>query len=271
MKQTVICNIFYISTLSFAGLFVINFSVHAQSQTELLRNQNINYWSMEDQLQRRQLEQWNPVLKIIFQSKVICDNSLVSIRDCHIINQTKNMGTVTDANGDFKITADVNDSITFSALGYESLTIVLSESMYNFGYIIKLKPAAYELDELTVKPYSLNMMPISRFEIYTPPLPNQGGVNLLPVPVHPVTSLYNRFSIEGRQKRHNKQVFEETAEYIRIGEKFNGYMVSQITGLKDDELIKFMSFCNFSNDFLLNYSPETIRRAIRQKYAEFLQ
>ena len=54
-----------------------------------------------------------------------------------------------------------------------------------------------------------------------------------------------------------------------IDEKFNGEMVAQLTGLQDDELVKFMSFCNFSTDFILNYSPETIRREIRKKYQEY--
>jgi len=202
---------------------------------------------------------------------VVCDSSFISISNCHIINKTKGTGTVTDANGNFKITAEVNDSISFSALGYETITIVLTESMYNFGYIISLKPKAYELEELTITPFSLNLPSISRFEIYTPPLPNQGGINLLPTYVSPITTLFNIFSREGRQKRHYQSVRNGTAEYVLIGEKFNGEIVSQITGLKDNELIRFMSFCNFSNDFLLNYSPETIRRAIRQKYTEFVE
>ena len=215
------------------------------------------------------MEQWNPTINIIFQSKVVSDSSFSTIGDCHIINKTQNTGTVTDAYGEFKITANVNDSITFSALGYEKLTIVLSESMYNYGYIVILKPKAYELEEVTVTPFRLNLPTISKYEIYTPPLPNQGGINI-PTGVNPVTAIYNIFSKEGKQKKYYKSVIDETAEYIRIGEKFNAQMVAQITGLEDDELIKFMSFCDFSKDFILNYSPETIKRVIRKKHEEFV-
>ena len=259
-----------IITLSLAGFFVF-LPCFAQSQTDLLKNQNLNYWSGYDQLIRIQNSRLIPDFNFLFQSKVVCDSSLNPVRDCHIINTTQRTATVTDAFGDFKISAGINDSITFSALGYEKLTITLTGSMFSYGYIVKLKPIAYDISEVTITPFSLNFPSVSRFEIYTPPLPNQGGVNLLPAPVSPVTALYNRFSKEGRQRRYYKSVLDGNADFMLIGEKFNGSMVAQITGLKDDELIAFMSFCKFSNDFLLNYSPETISRAIKRKYAEFVE
>jgi len=181
------------------------------------------------------------------------------------------MGTVSDAYGDFKITANVGDSISFSALGYEKLTIVIDELMYNYGYIVKLKPITYELSEVIVKPYQLDLPPISKWEVYTPRLPNQGGINipLSGALASPVTYFYLLLSKEGKQGRYHKKITEGTADFMLIGEKFNGEMVAQLTGLKDDELIRFMSFCNFSSDFLMNYSPETIKREIRKKYQEY--
>ena len=232
------------------------------------QDSNMKFWSQQEQSRRNMLRNYQPEINIIFQSRVVSDSSLISIRDCNIVNVTQRYGTTSDAYGDFKITASVNDSISFSALGYEKRTIVLTESMYNYGYVVELKPKAYELNEVTIQHYRFDFKPPSRFEIYTPPLPNQGGINI-PISISPVTALYNLLSVEGKQKRYHISVVEGTAEYIRVGEKFNGEMVAQITGLKDDELIKFMTFCNFSNEFLLNYSQETINRAIRQKYKEW--
>ena len=208
----------------------------------------------------------------IFRSRVLEDSSFDPIRGCHIINKTQRTGTVSDANGDFRITANIGDSISFSALGYETLTIALSYSMYDYGLIINLKPTAYEMEEVTIRPIIEKPL-ITKWEIYTPPLPNQGGINI-PISgplANPVTSLYSRFSKEGKQKRYYDSVINGTADFMVIGEKFNGLIVAQITGLKDDELIGFMSWCKFSNDFLLNYSLETIRRAIRTKYQEYTQ
>jgi hypothetical protein len=250
--------------LALTGLFV-HAPCHAQSR------QNLDYWENEYALRKLHFSQMRTDINFIFQSRVVCDSSFTSIQGCHIVNVTQNTGTVSDAYGDFKITANVGDSISFSALGYEKATIVLAESMYNYGYIVKLKPKAYELSEVTVTPFRIDLPKISKYEIYTPPLPNQGGVNLLPVEVNPITFFYNKYSREGKQKRYYKTVIDGTADYMRIGEKFNGVIVAQITGLKDDELVKFMSYCNFSNDFILNYSLETIKRAIKQKFQEWLR
>lgn len=268
MKQAINKHVVIILVLA---LLYLPCNAQNRSHIDQLRNQNLNHWLINDEAQRNRLSQLSPTINFIFESRVECDVNSSPIRDCHVFNKTKGTVTVTDVFGNFRITADINDSITFRVLGYETRTIALTESMYNFGYIIRLKPTAYELEELTVTPFNLNLPTISRFEIYTPPLPNQGGINLLPVRVSPITALYNRFSREGRQQRHFQSVLDGTAEHIIIGEKFNGEMVSQITGLKGDELIRFMSFCNFSRDFLLNYSVETIRRAIRQKFAEFVE
>ena len=259
--------------LCFAVLVLSGLLVHlpgrAQIHTGSLKNQNLDYWSGTDQLRRQQFSHATVDINYIFRSRVVNDSTLGSIRDCHIINKTQNMGTVSDAYGDFKITANVNDSISFSAIGYERITIALTDSMFTYGYIIKLKPATYELEEVTIQPLIVKPL-ITKWEVYTKPLPNQGGINI-PTGISPITALYNRFSKEGKQKRYFQKVSEGTADFMLIGEKFNGEMVSQITGLRDDELIKFMSYCSFTNDFLMNYSPETIKREIRKKYHEYAE
>ena len=251
-----------------AVLALVSFLVHLPCRAQ---DSNIEYWSKSEQSQRMQYARVSVDFNFVFQSRAVSDSTFNPIWGCHIINKTQGMATVSDANGDFKISANVGDSISFSSIGYENLTIVFTESMYNYGYIIKLKPKAYELDEVIIQPFQIELPAISKYEIYTKPLPNQGGINI-PLPealAHPITALYNRYRKEGKQKRYYSSVKEGTADYMLIGEKFNGNMVSQLTGLKDDELVAFMSFCNFSNDFLMNYSLETIKRAIKGKYEEY--
>jgi hypothetical protein len=260
-------HIVYLVVLALAGLFV-----HLPCQAQ---DSNMKFWADQKQIQRQLLSQVRIDFNFIFRSRVESDSTFRNItisypiRGCHIINVTQRMGTVSDANGDFKITANINDSITFSALGYEPLSIILTESMYDYGYIVKLKPTIYELEEVTIQPL-LEKPTISKWEVYTPPLPNQGGINI-PTGVSPITALYNLFSKEGKQQKYYRKMIEGNADFMLIGEKFNGELVAQLTGLKDDELVKFMSYCNFSKDFLMNYSPETIKRAIKRKYQEYTE
>jgi len=251
----------YLVVLVITSLF-FHLPCHAQDS-------NTQFWLNQKQTQRQLLSQWKPDFNYIFRSRVVIDGSLDPVKDCHIINKTQRTATISDGFGDFRINANINDSIIFSALGFETLTIVMTEMMYDYGQIIKLKPTTYELEEVVIQPLVEKPI-VTKWEVYTPPLPNQGGINI-PTGINPVTMIYNLFSKEGKQKKYYKKLIENEADFMLIGEKFNGPVVAQITGLKDDELIKFMSWCNFSKDFLLNYSPETIKRAIRTKYQEYTE
>ena len=251
----------YMSYVLLLTGFLIHLPCYAQDS-------NMKYWSNQRQAQRYRLSQTSVNINYIFRSRVVNDSTLSAIPNCNIINKTQQTGTMSDAYGDFKITANVNDSIYFSAIGYETLTIAITDSMYTYGHIIKLKPATYVLPEIVIHPF-LELPAISKWEIYTRPLPGQGGINI-PTGISPITFLYDQFSKEGKQKRYYKKLIDGTADFLLIGEKFNGEIVSQITGLRDDELVRFMSWCNFSNDFLMYYSPETIKREIRRKYQEYL-
>ena len=253
------------SCMSYGLLAVFLFLSPCRAQ-----DSNMEYWSRMKQVQRYRLAQATVDFNYVFLSRVVNDSTLASVSNCNIINKTQHTVTMSDVYGDFRITANVNDSISFSALGYKSLTIALSDSMFTYGHIIKLKPTVYVLKEVVIHPY-IELPTISKWEIYNKPLPGQGGINLLPTEISPITFFYNLWSKEGKQLRYHQKLIEGTADFMILGEKFNGEMVSHLTGLKDDELVKFMSYCNFSNEFLLNYSPETIKREIRRKYKEYME
>jgi hypothetical protein len=217
-------------------------------------------------------------------------DTAVTIPNCHIVNKTQNMGTISDEYGIFTITANVGDSIWFSTLGYARITIAVHDSMYSNNRVVKLKPIVYLLSEVEIGLLStydrfkrdvlsreaeeaIKMSPfISQYDVYTPPLPNQGGVNIpLGVMANPITFLYSLWSTEGKQFRHYQSIIEGSAEFMIIGEKFNGFIVRELTGFENDELVKFMSYCKFSKEYLLMASEIDIRREIMRKYREYVK
>ena len=226
--------------------------------------------------------------KYRFMARLIDADTAVSIPNCHIINKTQNLGTVSDEFGNFTVTANVGDSIMFSSIGYVRMTIAVHDSMYTSNRIIRLKPAIYILTELDIgilstydrfkrdilskeaqEAYKLSDQ-VSQYDVYVPPLPNQGGFNV-PLAVSPITFLYNLWSKEGKQYQYYQSVINGTAEFIIIGEKFNGLLVKELTGFENDELIKFMSFCMFPKEYLLFASEMEIQREIMRKYREYIK
>ena len=233
--------------------------------------------------------QWNDPrkdYKYRFMAKLMDADTAISIPNCHIINKTQNLGTVSDEFGIFTVTANIGDSIMFSSIGYVRTTIAVHDSMYTNKHIIKLKPAIYVLTALDIgilstydrfkrdflsreaeEAYKMSAH-VSQYDVYVPPLPNHGGINV-PLEVSPITFLYNLLSKEGKQYQHYQSLINGTAEFIIIGEKFNGLLVKKLTGFENDELIKFMSFCKFTKAYLLVASEMEIQREIMRKYREY--
>jgi hypothetical protein len=67
----------------------------------------------------------------------------------------KNIGTVTDLNGKFKLLVDSkydNDTILFSIIGYKPLLIKISDLRINVDNEVFLEERAYEITEVLIKP-----------------------------------------------------------------------------------------------------------------------
>jgi hypothetical protein len=222
-----------------------------------------------------------------FTAKVMDADTAVMIPNCHIINKTQNLGTISDEFGFFTVTANTGDSIMFSVIGYARVTIAAHDSMYTNNRIVRLKPTAYVLSEVDIgilsnydrfkrdilsreaeEAYRMATS-VNQYEVYVPSLPNQGGIRV-PLSVSPITFLYNLLSREGKQYDYYMSVIRGTAEFIIIGEKFNGALVKELTGFENDELIKFMSYCMFTREYLLAASEMEIQRAIMYKYREYV-
>ena len=79
------------------------------------------------------------------------------IADVHVMNTSRNRATITNANGEFAISAGLNDTILFSAVQYKKKTLVVSAAMLDSKQIIvTLEEFVNELDEVVLRPYDLS-------------------------------------------------------------------------------------------------------------------
>ncbi|MEY8847817.1 carboxypeptidase-like regulatory domain-containing protein [Psychroserpens sp. XS_ASV72] len=69
----------------------------------------------------------------------------------HIINKTKNRFTITNDEGEFRIPAQVNDTILFSAIQYEPKEVVVTPEIIQTKFItVNMSDKINELDEVVV-------------------------------------------------------------------------------------------------------------------------
>lgn len=74
----------------------------------------------------------------------------------NVLNITINRGTITDIDGFFKITANVNDTLVFSAVQFLKKEVLVTKEMLQQDLLkITLEDALTELDEVVVTPYNL--------------------------------------------------------------------------------------------------------------------
>ena len=107
-----------------------------------------------------------------------------SLYQMFVINLNKVEGTITNKDGEFEISAQVNDTLFFSYLGFKSIKIRVTNDLIKFqNSKIKLTELAYALEEVVVSPYQLTgyleidarNIPLSKTYRYNiPGLPTRG-------------------------------------------------------------------------------------------------
>lgn len=75
----------------------------------------------------------------------------------NIVNYTKKIGTTNDDKGYFEIPASINDSIIFSSVQYEIVSLIVGDfDINNQDFRIKLTPVVRKLDQVNVSDVNLS-------------------------------------------------------------------------------------------------------------------
>ncbi|WP_420315990.1 carboxypeptidase-like regulatory domain-containing protein [Ekhidna sp.] len=192
------------------------------------------------------------------------------IHGAHIINLITKKFTISDVDGRFAIPASTGDTLLITHVGYQSLRIVVSESMPNE---FKLAQEIKMLEEVQV-----NIFPeYQRFKqmiIDTQPVDSSLEVfGMAAIPLEYFTrkeitekdlqqpvfgpSVAIGFDLEpltkrGKEKKKLQKILERR-ELERVAyRKFNRDWVAEQTKLTGDDLTDFISFCDFSIEYLAN-------------------
>ncbi|MUU76890.1 hypothetical protein [Winogradskyella endarachnes] len=72
------------------------------------------------------------------------------VKNIKIYNKTQNRLTLSNANGDFSIQAEINDSISFESLFYHSKTVILKDFHFNGVAVFELDEILNQLDEVEI-------------------------------------------------------------------------------------------------------------------------
>ncbi|MDR3047952.1 MAG: hypothetical protein LBU51_10175 [Bacteroidales bacterium] len=227
--------------------------------------------------------------RIAFKSRIYDGINFSPIAGVNIYNYNSKQYTFTDKEGNFTILAQENDTLIITKNIYKQSIIVLTRSdivgqfkeyyLYYKAILLRevniytLNPTyeGFKRDLAGLKLPSLNQEIGLTAEEKRKIAHENETANLLRYTniYHPITYLYNKFNkkVKARQLAYEMEQYED--EVAQLPNKYNRMLVSELTGLKDKELLDFMVYCRFSYYDLIRWTTEEIVRKIESKYLEY--
>ncbi len=214
------------------------------------------------------------------------------------------LGTISDTLGVFHLRVQQDDTLTFSALGYHAKTWALP---CVFGtenppfFHIELKEKSYKLKEVNVyafgtyeqfrnsfihlkleeknpinssiyqalKPYMRRVGEKNPVPLYL--RPKMDNLNVLNAIFRPASFVYCALSKKERAKRKMSRYIKDAPRRKIIAEKYNAKVVADITGLKGEELIRFMEFFGAKTKRITPQTPDyEVTKEIMEAYQLYL-
>lgn len=87
----------------------------------------------------------------------LVESDSVQLQDIHVLNMSTRQGTITNQNGQFRVTVSVNDTLIISGIQFHTLGLIVDEKIVEEKtLIIELKPKIEELSEIELKGHDLD-------------------------------------------------------------------------------------------------------------------
>ncbi|MDD7915926.1 carboxypeptidase-like regulatory domain-containing protein [Polaribacter ponticola] len=188
--------------------------------------------------------------------KVVFDN--IAVSDVHIVNKNTNIGTITNKNGVFDISASLGDTLHFTHINLEEKLVAITKKIITKNSLeITLVEKTYALDEIVIgKPRSIfyvdpELMPPSTVNAATLKLPyvntipkqNTSIVKLRSGGVVSLDNLIN--SLNGNKKRIKelKKAKLEDSSLNKIRKHFTDDFFITDLKINKENINPFLNYC----------------------------
>jgi hypothetical protein len=87
--------------------------------------------------------------------------------------------------------------------------------------------------------------------------------------MNPASFVYNIVSKQAKDIHKYFELEEESKITDQVREKYNEQIVKNLTGLEDDEVVRFMKFCDFKNEYILRLDEYKLYSEILLRLDDF--
>lgn len=195
----------------------------------------------------------------------------------YIYNIGSNKGVFNNFKGEFKSRVSKGDTLIAALEGYAVDTATIQN---NNTILFYLKRYSIQLEEVTVRDSLSN--PKGRYkqdqqdyrDIYrkgnAKDIFSIGGGNGIGAGLS-IDALYNLLSKEGKNARYLQGIIERDYHQSMIDYRYNSSLVSNVTGLEEDELKDFMEQYRPSYYMVLEANDYSLIEFIRRSYKQYLR
>lgn len=186
--------------------------------------------------------------------KVLDNKTQKGLTGLSVSNQQTKQTTRTNDQGVFFLWASAGDSLIMTSLEYGRMGMIWDGQ--NREPVMSAKKQAIALQEVTITSKRSEKIDkeIEAFLAEPKASKNMTGEEIFAMVSSPVSLLYEMFSKEGKSRRRLAVTIQKDRKTDYANMRFNPQLVARMTNLKGQEIDKFMTFCSFSEDFILQAS-----------------
>ncbi|MFK5889952.1 MAG: carboxypeptidase-like regulatory domain-containing protein [Flavobacteriaceae bacterium] len=226
--------------------------------------------------------------KLVLKGKIIDNVDSKPLQSADILNLNSVVGTTTNRNGKFQITAQPNDTLFISYVGYQSIKLkVTNDLLKGNELLISMFEKVINLNEVTLKPYQLigvlvvdaKNVPEDKFtrihingisqtyEVGRPTSQNYGSV--LSALFNPIDFWYKKFGKRPKQLRRLQKLKEGDKVREIMQQKFSREVLMDYMDMSKKELDDLLNECNYSEYFIKKASDLQIIEAVLDCYENY--
>jgi len=231
------------------------------------------------------VSQNNETKKHKLKGKVIDVKTRFSLKSAHILNLNTVIGTVTNRHGEFGITAQKNDILYISYIGYESIKLTVTNDLLNNGHIeIAIHEKIVEIKEITVKAH--NLIGVLAIDAKTVPISTPKRIHIdglaqafegtkaysrnyespLAAVFSPLDFWYQKLGKKPKELKKLKKLRQDDNLRKIMEQKFDREVMLEYLDMSREELHDLLKDCNYSRRFIKKASDLQIVNAVIDCY-----
>lgn len=206
----------------------------------------------------------------------------------HVLNLNQVIGTITNDDGQFRISARANDTLYLSYIGYKAVKVRVTNDMLKYQNTkIGLTELALALEEVVVRPYQLTgyldidskNIPINQSARYSISGLNMGYEagnknpnafsNIMGSIFNPADFLHNLFGKKPKQMRKLRKMQEDDKIRSLLSSKFDRETLMALLQVEKLDIEEILRNCNYSDSFIETANDLQILDAISNCYEEY--